>query len=165
TPDPTVARRPATRLGPRYVVVYLVPGPNDIQSHVVQYVYPYAKPTPVTYMKPGQRFWGARQAHGGWYRAGPALKRVLVRAGLPATAPSSAPERARSARGPAPRADRALARDPPDRRPGCGLGLADSRPGGCAYGAARHRTGTARGHDRARGGDVPGWESRARGEA
>jgi len=88
TPDPTVARRPATRLGPRYVVVYLVPGPNDIQSHVVQYVYPYAKPTPVTYMKPGQRFWGARQAHGGWYRAGPALKRVLVRAGLPATAPS-----------------------------------------------------------------------------
>jgi hypothetical protein len=88
TPDPTVARRPATRLGPRYVIVYLVPGPNDIQSHVTQYVYPYAKPTSVTYMKPGQRFWDGRQAHGGWYRAGAALERVLVRAGLPATAPS-----------------------------------------------------------------------------
>jgi hypothetical protein len=88
TPDPTVARRPVKTLGPRYVIVYLVPGPNDIQSHVVQYVYPYAKPTPVTYLKPGQRFWDGRQAHGGWYRARAALKRVLVRTGLPATAPS-----------------------------------------------------------------------------
>jgi hypothetical protein len=47
-------------------------------------VYPYAKPAPLTYMKPGQRFWNTEQAHGGWFRATAALKKVLVRAGLPA---------------------------------------------------------------------------------
>jgi hypothetical protein len=88
TPDPTIARRPAGPLGLRYTVVYVVPGPNSIQSRVVQYVYPYAKPTPLTYMKPGQRFWDGQQVHGGWYRAKLALKRALVRAGLPATPPS-----------------------------------------------------------------------------
>src|SRR5947207_13543078 len=36
TPDPTLETRPAGALGPRYKVVYVVPGPNKIQSHVVQ---------------------------------------------------------------------------------------------------------------------------------
>jgi hypothetical protein len=88
TPDPTLKLRPAGKLGPRYTVVYVVPGPNNIQSRVVQYVYPYAKPVPVTYLKPGQAFWGTKKAHGGWFRAAPALKRTLVRMGLPATAPT-----------------------------------------------------------------------------
>jgi hypothetical protein len=87
SPDPTLASRPSGRLGPRYTAVYVVPGPNDIQSRVVQYIYPYAKPVAVTYLKPGQRFWNGRKAHGGWYRGSARLKRVLVRAGLPATAP------------------------------------------------------------------------------
>jgi hypothetical protein len=87
SPDPTLASRPSGRLGPRYTAVYLVPGPNNIQSRVVQYIYPYAKPVAVTYLKPGQRFWEGRKAHGGWYRGSARLKRVLVRAGLPATAP------------------------------------------------------------------------------
>lgn len=88
SPDPTLAARPRGTLGVRYKVVYVVPGPNDIQSRVVQYIYPYAKPTPLTYMKPGQRFWDGEKAHGGWYRASARLTRMLIRAGLPAAAPS-----------------------------------------------------------------------------
>jgi len=86
TPDPPVATRPGGTLGPRYRVVYVVPGPNDIQSRVVQYLYPYAKPVALTYMKPGQAFWDGETAHGGWYRASTGLKKMLVRAGLPAKA-------------------------------------------------------------------------------
>jgi hypothetical protein len=88
TPDPTLAARPKGTLGSRYKVVYVVPGPNNIQSRVVQYIYPYAKPFVLTYMKPGQAFWGVERAHGGWYRASPALKRMLVRSGLSAKAPA-----------------------------------------------------------------------------
>jgi hypothetical protein len=88
TPDPTLATRPAGKLGLRYTVVYLVPGPNGGSSRVVQFVYPYAKPVPLTYMKPGQRFWGTERAHGGWFQASPAMKKLLVRAGLPARAPA-----------------------------------------------------------------------------
>ena len=86
TPDPTLRTRPAGRLGPRYTVVYVVPGPNDIQSRVVQRVYPFAKPVALSYMKPGQPFWEGETTHGGWYRASLALKRILIRAGVPATA-------------------------------------------------------------------------------
>jgi len=88
TPDPTLAARPRGTLGSRFRVVYVVPGPNNIQGRVVQYIYPYAKPFALTYMKPGQRFWDGERAHGGWYRASPALTKMLVRAGLSAKAPS-----------------------------------------------------------------------------
>ena len=86
TPDPTLRTRPAGTLGPRYTVIYVVPGPNDIQSRVVQRVYPFAKPVALSYMKPGQPFWEGETTHGGWYRASIALKRILIRAGVPATA-------------------------------------------------------------------------------
>jgi hypothetical protein len=89
SPDPTISARPKAVLGPRYRVVYVVPGPNSIKSRVVQLVYPYARPVPVTYMKPGQRFWGSRLTHGGWYRSSADLRKMLVRAGLPATAPAT----------------------------------------------------------------------------
>ena len=72
----------------RYKVVYAVPGPNGVQSRVVQLVYPYAKPGPLSYMRPGQVFWDGETTHGGWFRATASLKRVLVRAGVPAK-PSS----------------------------------------------------------------------------
>lgn len=87
SPDPTLASRPSGTLGPRYTATYVVPGPNSVQSRVVQYLYPYAKPVPLTFMTPGQKFWNGRKAHGGWYRASARLKAVLVRAGLPASAP------------------------------------------------------------------------------
>jgi hypothetical protein len=81
SPDPTLAMRPAATLGLRYKVVYLVPGPNSVRSKVVQWVYPYAKGGSLTYMKPGQRFWGGRKAHGGWFRA-TGLQSVLRQIGL-----------------------------------------------------------------------------------
>jgi hypothetical protein len=86
-PDPTRASRPEGTLGRRYEVVYVVPGPDRISSRTVQSVYPYAKPTPLTYMRAGQSFWGSQKTHGGWFQASPALKRTLVAAGLPATEP------------------------------------------------------------------------------
>jgi len=89
TPDPTLRTRPrGSTLGPRYTVVYVVPGPNNIQSGVVQRVYPFAKPVALTYMKPGQPFWEDKRTYGGWFRASLALKRILIRAGVPATAQS-----------------------------------------------------------------------------
>jgi len=84
TPDPTLRTRPAGTLGPRYTVIYVVPGPNNIQSRVVQRIYPFAKPVALTYMKTGQPFWQTDRTHGGWFRASLALKRILIRAGVPA---------------------------------------------------------------------------------
>jgi hypothetical protein len=84
-PDPTTSVRPTADLGPRYRVVYRVPGPNG-NSMVIQDVYPYAK-TPVTYMRSGQGFWGSERTHGGWFVSGPGLKVTLVGIGLPKSAP------------------------------------------------------------------------------
>lgn len=81
-PDPTVKARPKGTLSTHYRVTYVVPGPNGIRSRVVQDVYPFAKPVPLTYMRPGQSFWGDQLAHGGWYRSSAALRRTLVQAGL-----------------------------------------------------------------------------------
>ena len=80
-PDPTVKVRPRGTLGPHYRVTYVVPGPNGIRSRVVQDVYPFAKPVPLTFMKPGQRFWGDQTAHGGWFRSSVALRQTLLKAG------------------------------------------------------------------------------------
>ncbi len=85
-PSPMLARRPAS-LGPRYTIHYVVPG--DRIYRLTQDVYPYARGGSVTYMKPGQAIFGA-DSHGGWYRGGTALKRTLVRAGLPRTSPQPA---------------------------------------------------------------------------
>jgi hypothetical protein len=87
SPDPTLRSEPNGTLGPRYSVVYVVPGPNGIRSRVVQHVYPYAKPSPLSHMSSGQSYWGSRKTLGGWFRGPVALKKVLVRAGLPTTAP------------------------------------------------------------------------------
>jgi hypothetical protein len=86
SPDPTHRSRPAGALGPRFRIVYVVPGPNSIRSRVVQLAYPYASRGPVTYMKPGQSYWDGRKAHGGWFLASAELRKMLVRAGLPRTA-------------------------------------------------------------------------------
>jgi hypothetical protein len=75
-----LAKRPRGNLGPRYLVVYRVPGPGTT-SLIRQELYPYAA-SPVSYMA-RQRFWQTRTAHGGWYRWGTGLKAVLVEAGLP----------------------------------------------------------------------------------
>jgi len=87
-PDSTTRTRPQGNLGLRYTVVYRVPGPNGL-STIVQDVYPYAKPLPVTHMRPGQPFWNSDRTHGGWFVSSGALKATLVKAGLPASPPSS----------------------------------------------------------------------------
>jgi hypothetical protein len=83
TPDPTLRIRPSGTLGPRYRVVYVVPGPNGVKSRVAQDVYPFAKPAPLTYMRAGQVFWTNKKTHGGWFRSSADLKKMLLRAGLP----------------------------------------------------------------------------------
>jgi hypothetical protein len=88
SPNPTTRTRPAGDLGPRYRVVYRVPGPNG-NSTLVQDVYPYAKPNPVTHMRAGQRFWGGTRTKGGWFVSEAGLKRTLVQAGLPKSPPAS----------------------------------------------------------------------------
>jgi hypothetical protein len=77
------ARRPAGSIGPRYLVVYTVPGPRG-NSVLRQHLYPYAAVGAVTFMPKGQRFWGTRRTRGGWSRGSPSLTDALVAAGLPA---------------------------------------------------------------------------------
>jgi hypothetical protein len=89
-PNPLLAGRPNGDLGPQYTITYTVPGPNNELDEIRQDVYPYAKPAPVTYMEPGQAFFGTERTRGGWFQGDAALKQTLVAAGLPSTAPSSA---------------------------------------------------------------------------
>jgi hypothetical protein len=86
TPRLTTKARPGGQLGPRYDVTYVVPGPNG-DSTLKQDLYPYAATGPLTYMTPAQKFWGSQSTNGGWYRGSAQLKQMLVRVGLPATAP------------------------------------------------------------------------------
>src|SRR5262249_32829727 len=88
TPDPTTRTRPAGDLGREYRLTYRVPGPGR-GSTLVQDVYPYAKPSPVTHMSASQHLWG-RRIPGGWFVASPRLKPTLVAAGLPASPPPAA---------------------------------------------------------------------------
>jgi hypothetical protein len=87
-PDPTTKTQPTGELGPRYQIAYRVPGPTGT-STIVQDVYPYAKPSPATYVRPGQRFWGGNRTHGGWFVSSAELKTALVEAGLPESPPAS----------------------------------------------------------------------------
>ena len=89
TPDPMSTARPAGDLGPRYRVVFTVPGPDSSRSTIVQDMYPYATPRAVTYMRPGQSFWDGQLSHGGWFEGGPSLRNALVTAGLPTSAPGN----------------------------------------------------------------------------
>jgi hypothetical protein len=79
---PGARRPPAGSLGPRYLVVYTVPGPRG-NSLLRQHLYPYASAGAVTFMPRGQRFWGTYRTRGGWSRSSPALAATLVAAGLP----------------------------------------------------------------------------------
>jgi hypothetical protein len=88
TPKLTLQARPKGWLGPRYEVTYTVPGGNNAASTLRQDLYPYATNGPVTFMKPGQKFWETNSTVGGWYRGTSQLKRALVKAGLPARAPT-----------------------------------------------------------------------------
>jgi hypothetical protein len=83
TPDPMSRTQPEGTLGPRYTVTYVAPGPDGKLSRLSGELYPYAKPRPLTYMEPGQRFFETFRTHGGWFIAGPGLTRALVDLGFP----------------------------------------------------------------------------------
>jgi len=87
SPDPMLASPPEGALGPKYTIRYTVPGPSGSDSTIVQDVYPYAEPSPVTYMPPGQRFFDTERTRGGWYVSTLGLRNVLVHSGLPAASP------------------------------------------------------------------------------
>ncbi len=82
-PGPVRSRRPTESLGPRYTLSYRMDlgGTHD----VVQYVYPFAWPRPVTYMPPGQVYMTGYRTDGGWYIARPSLRWMWSDLGLPAT--------------------------------------------------------------------------------
>ena len=92
SPSPIERGRPEGDLGPRYTVTYTMPGPNNELDELRQELYPYAEGGTVTYMPPGQPFFGSEKTRGGWFRADPDLKSLLVEAGLPASPPTGPTE-------------------------------------------------------------------------
>jgi hypothetical protein len=81
-PSPMLSSRPTGNLGPRFRIDYTVPGPEGDNFAIKQDLYPYAKPSAVTYMPPGQEIFDFT-TRGGWYQS-PLLRQTLVSAGLPA---------------------------------------------------------------------------------
>jgi hypothetical protein len=86
SPDPMLPERPKGNLGPKYTVVYVMPGPDNTTSRIRQDLYPYAKPYALSYTKPGQPFFGRERTHGGWFQATSALRTTLD---LPVRPPSA----------------------------------------------------------------------------
>ena len=84
SPSPLLRAQPAN-LGPRYGVTYTVPGGTI--STLEQDLYPFAAGAPVSYMRPGQKFWDTQSTVGGWYRGTGQLKAMLIKSGLPSSAP------------------------------------------------------------------------------
>jgi len=82
-PERTLPAPPTRKLGPRYRVVYLVPGPSGQNDRIRQDLYPFAHGGPVTYTAAGQRFFKTRRTLGGWFRAGSELKAAVLEAGIP----------------------------------------------------------------------------------
>jgi hypothetical protein len=89
SPSHLPQEQPRAELGPRFTIMWRVPSSNNL----LQDVYPYAKPYPLTYMPPGQRLYGT-PVKGGWYAGGARLDDVLRRIGVPAMPPASAPSAA-----------------------------------------------------------------------
>ena len=86
SPDPLLKTQPKGDLGPKYTMRWVLPGPTG-KSTIMQTIYPYAKPGPLTYVKPGQTFFDGQKTLGGWFQSPAVLKETLVSTGLPATAP------------------------------------------------------------------------------
>jgi hypothetical protein len=86
-PDPMLQERPKGNLGPKYTVVYVMPGPDGGTSKIRQDLYPYATPYALSYTKPGQPFFDRGQGtHGGWFLTTSAVRTVLD---LPAQPPGA----------------------------------------------------------------------------
>ena len=87
---------PKASLGPRYTVIYTVPGvtpqPGEQFGQVRQDLYPGAVGGPVIYTPPGQDGFGQPLQVIGWLRASPQLTRTLAQLGIrPRPGPAAAP--------------------------------------------------------------------------
>jgi hypothetical protein len=85
---------PQAALGPRYTLVYTVPGvtprPGQQFGRVRQDLYPRAAGGPVIYTPPGQQGFGGALTVTGWLRGGPQLTRTLAQVGVPPAAGTQA---------------------------------------------------------------------------
>lgn len=85
-----LAHRPAGSLGPRYTITYTIASADRPSSDIVQYVFPYAEPRPITYMPPNQEYWGNAETKGAWFAGNVGFRETLIGLGLPATPLSGA---------------------------------------------------------------------------
>jgi hypothetical protein len=92
---------PQASLGPRYTLVYTVPGvtplPGQQVGQVRQDLYPRAAGGPLIYTPPGQQGFGGPLTVAGWLRGRPQLIRTLAGAGVPAAAGTRAAQPTRRA--------------------------------------------------------------------
>jgi hypothetical protein len=90
---------PKASLGPRYTLVYTVPGvpPRSGQQfgRVRQDLYPRAPGGPVIYTPPGQQGFGGPLTVTGWLRGHPQLSRTLAQLGVPPPAGTGAAQQTR----------------------------------------------------------------------
>jgi len=81
---------PQASLGPRYTVIFTVPGVTPQGSErfgrIRQELYPRAAGGPVIYTPPGQRGFGRPLQVTAWLRGSPQLTRILARLGVPRAA-------------------------------------------------------------------------------
>lgn len=74
-------------LGPRYTIIYTVPGviprPGAQDGQIRQDLYPRAAGGPLVYTPPGQEGFGGPLAFTGWLQASPGLPRTLAQLGVP----------------------------------------------------------------------------------
>jgi hypothetical protein len=83
-----VQRYPKVDLGARYTAWFTMP---DADARTVRvYLYPHARPVPVTYVPTGQQPFGTGTMGGGWYVADDDLVSTLREAGLPPPRQASA---------------------------------------------------------------------------
>jgi hypothetical protein len=78
---------PAASLGPRYTIIYTVPGvtpqPGEQYGRIRQDLYPQAAGGPAIYTPPGQSGFGQPLLVTGWLRGSPQLAHTLARLGVP----------------------------------------------------------------------------------
>src|SRR5205823_13043696 len=92
---------PKSTLGPRYTLVYTVPGvtprPGQQFGRVRQNLYPGAAGGPLIYTPPGQQGFGGPLTVTGWLRGRPQLTRTLAQVGVPPVAGTQAAQPIRPA--------------------------------------------------------------------